>query len=234
MELLKLFRFGETGWSDEMLSGALVTIAVAAAAYGLALLIGGLLAVAKISRSQSLNIFAATYTTVFRGLPELLIIYIVFFGGEAAINGIGQSIFEMETRISIPLFAAGMLCIGLSAGAYCTEVVRGAVLAVPRGQFDALNAMGLSRWDGFRDVIFPQVLRIALPGLGNIWQITLKETSLISVIGLTEIMRQADIGAGATRLPFHFYFAAAIMYMCLVLISNQFFIRVERWSGKGW
>ena len=126
-----------------------------------------------------------------------------------------------------------MVCIGVSAGAYATEVIRGAVLAVPVGQIEAAKAIGMSTSQRFWRILVPLAGRLALPGLGNVWQITLKETSLISVIGLVEIMRQASIASGSTKEPFTFYLVAAALYLGLTSISNRGFLRAETWASRG-
>jgi octopine/nopaline transport system permease protein len=228
-----LLTWGPDGWLDQMVMGAAMTIAVALAAYALGILIGSGLAAMKLSRSRILQGIAAVYTTVIRGIPELLVIYLVFFGGGAALRAIASGMFGYEGYIDPPLFVTGMVCIAVSAGAYAAEVIRGAVQAVPRGQLEAAIAIGMTRGQRFRRVLVPQVARFALPGLGNVWQFTLKDTSLISVIGLVEIMRQAAIAAGSTREPFTFYLVAALLYLGLTSFSNRGFNWAETWANKG-
>jgi octopine/nopaline transport system permease protein len=228
-----LLAWGDGGWGDEMVRGALMTMAVAVCAYGLAILIGAFFATLKLSHILALRVIADAYTTIVRGVPELLIIYLVFFGGGALLRTIASGMFGYEGYIDLPLFVTGMVCIGFSAGAYNTEVIRGAVLAVPQGQIEAAKAVGMSTAQRFWRVLLPQVARFALPGLGNVWQLTLKETSLISVIGLVEIMRQAAIAAGSTKQPFTFYLVAGLLYLGLTSISNRGFIRAELWANRG-
>ena len=228
-----LLTWGPDGWLDQMVMGAGMTIAVALAAYALGILIGSGLAAMKLSRSLILKGIAEVYTTVIRGIPELLVIYLVFFGGGAALRTIASGMFGYEGYIDPPLFVTGMVCIGVSAGAYASEVIRGAVQAVPKGQIEAAIAIGMSKSQRFWRVLVPQVARFALPGLGNVWQFTLKDTSLISVIGLVEIMRQAAIAAGSTREPFTFYLVAAILYLGLTSFSNRGFNWAETWANKG-
>jgi octopine/nopaline transport system permease protein len=230
---ISLLTWGPDGWLDQMVMGAAMTIAVALAAYALGILIGSGLAAMKLSRSLILKGIAEVYTTVIRGIPELLVIYLVFFGGGAALRAIASGMFGYEGYIDPPLFITGMVCIGVSAGAYAAEVIRGAVQAVPKGQLEAAIAVGMSRSQRFWRILVPQVARFALPGLGNVWQFTLKDTSLISVIGLVEIMRQAAIAAGSTREPFTFYLVAAILYLGLTSFSNRGFNWAETWANKG-
>lgn len=230
---LSLLAWGDDGWGDQMARGALVTLAVAVCAYALGIVIGSGLAAMKLSRSLVLRGLAAIYTTVVRGIPELLIIYLVFFGGGVALRAIASGIFGYEGYIDLPLFITGMVCIAVCAGAYAAEVIRGAVQAVPKGQIEAAIAIGMRRRQRFFRILVPQVARFALPGLGNVWQLTLKDTSLISVIGLVEIMRQAAIAAGSTREPFTFYLVAALLYLGLTAFSNRGFGLAEKWANRG-
>ncbi len=230
---LSLLVWGDAGWGDELFFGALMTIAVAAASYFLGILFGIGFAAMKLSRHTSLHLIADIYTTVIRGIPELLIIYLVFFSGGNLLRAIAKGLFGYGEFIDLPIFVTGMLCIGLSAGAYATEVIRGAVLAVPVGQIEAARAIGMSKTKRFYRILVPQVARYALPGLGNVWQLTLKETSLISVIGLVEIMRQASIGSGSTKEPFTFYFAALLLYLLLTSFSNRGFLWAEVRANRG-
>ncbi|NIS07122.1 MAG: ABC transporter permease subunit [Gammaproteobacteria bacterium] len=228
-----LLVLGDGGWGDEMLLGALMTMAVAVCSYLLGIVIGTLFASLKLSGFAVFRYVADFYTTVIRGIPELLVIYLVFFGGGTLLRKIASGVFGYEGYIDPPLFVTGMVCIGLSAGAYNTEVIRGAVLAVPVGQIEAAKAIGMSRAKRFWRILVPQVSRYALPGLGNVWQLTLKETSLISVIGLVEIMRSAAVASGSTKEPFTFYLVAALLYLGLTSISNRGFLRAEAWASKG-
>lgn len=230
---LSLLTWGPDGWLDQMVMGAAMTIAVAIAAYILGILIGSGLAAMKLSRSLILKGIAEVYTTVVRGIPELLVIYLVFFGGGVALRAIASGMFGYEGYIDPPLFVTGMVCIAVSAGAYAAEVIRGAVQSVPKGQLEAGIAIGMTRRQRFWRILVPQVARFALPGLGNVWQFTLKDTSLISVIGLVEIMRQAAIAAGSTREPFTFYLVAALLYLGLTAFSNRGFDWAESWANKG-
>jgi octopine/nopaline transport system permease protein len=228
-----ILQYGDAGWGDEMLRGAIMTMAIAVSSYSVALLFGVVFAAFKLSNFIILKVVSNTYTTIFRGVPELLVIYLVFFGGEMLLHKITSALFGYNGSISMPIFVTGMLCIGLGAGAFCTEVIRGAILAVPPGQREGADALGLSKWSTSWDVLFPQALRIALPGLANVWQITLKDTALISVIGLVEIMRSATLATGATRHPFTFYLIAALLFLVITSITNRGFKKAETWSNKG-
>lgn len=230
---LTLLGWGDRGWGDEMIFGAMMTLAVAASSYALGIVVGTGAAAMKLSNWISLRLFAETYTTVIRGIPELLIIYLVFFGGGAVLRTVAKGVFGYGEFIDLPIFVTGMICIGVSSGAYATEVIRGAVLSVPAGQIEAARAVGMSRTKRFWRILAPQVARFALPGLGNVWQLTLKETSLISVIGLVEVMRQAAVGAGSTKEPFTFYITAFVLYLGIASVSNRGFLRAEGWANRG-
>jgi octopine/nopaline transport system permease protein len=229
---MELLSFGDAGWGDEMLRATLMTLAVSVASVALGLVFGTLGAAAKLSVIAPLRWLADGYTTIARGVPELLIIYLLFFGGSGAVMFVAR-LFGYDGYIELNAFTIGTLAIGTISGAYSTEVIRGAVLAVPPGQIEAAKAIGMARGLMFRRILFPQVARYALPGLGNVWQITLKDTALISVTGLVELMRQAWIAAGSTRQPFTFYLVAAALYLVLTTFSNYGFQRAEGWANRG-
>ena len=215
-----------------MARATLMTVAVSLSSMALGLLVGALGAAAKLSALAPVRWLAEGYTTVARGVPELLVIYLLFFGGSQAAMLVA-SVFGYDGYIEINAFTIGTVAVGIISGAYSTEVIRGAVLAVPSGQIEAAKAIGMHRWLMFRRIMLPQVARFALPGLGNVWQLTLKDTALISVTGLVEIMRQAHVAAGSTREPFTFYVVAALLYLLLTTFSNYGFQRAEGWAGRG-
>lgn len=229
---MELLSFGDAGWGDEMLRAALMTLAVSVSSMLLGLVLGALGAAAKLSLIPPLRWLAEGYTTVVRGVPELLIIYLLFFGGSGAVMFVA-ALFGYHGYIELHAFTIGTFAIGAISGAYSTEVIRGAVLAVPAGQIEAAKAIGMARGAIFRRIMFPQVARHALPGLGNVWQFTLKDTALISVTGLVELMRQAHVAAGSTRQPFTFYLVAAACYLVLTTFSNYGFQRAEGWANRG-
>ena len=229
---MELLSFGDAGWGDEMLRAALMTLAVSLSSMLLGLVFGTLGAAAKLSVIPPLRWLAEGYTTIARGVPELLIIYLLFFGGSGAVMFVA-ALFGYHGYIELNAFTIGTFAIGAISGAYSTEVIRGAVLAVPPGQLEAAKAIGMARGLMFRRIMFPQVARYALPGLGNVWQFTLKDTALISVTGLVELMRQAHVAAGSTRQPFTFYLVAAALYLLLTTFSNYGFQRAEGWANRG-
>jgi len=228
-----LLGWGNAGWGDEFVRGMLVTLAVATCAFLLSLVFGTIFAAAKLSRFKSLKFIGDIYTTILRGIPELLVIYLIFFGGGSFLRYIANAIFGFEGYINLPVFAVGVFCIGVSAGAYSTEVIRGAVLAIPKGEIEAARAIGMGTILRFRRILVPQAARFALPALGNVWQFALKDTSLISIVGLVEIMRAAALGAASTKEPFTFYITAFCLFLFLASISNRCFRMAENWAGRG-
>lgn len=230
--MFELLSFGPTGWGDEMLRGAGVTIAVALLSYAVGILLGSLAAAAKLAGGPVLRAIAGTYTVVVRGVPALLIIWLLFFGGAGLVTWVA-GVFGYGGRVELSAFAVGVAAVGIVSGAYSAEVIRGAVQAVPKGQIEAALSLGMHRFLILRRVLIPQALRFALPGLGNVWQLTLKDTALVSVTALAELMRTAHVAAGATRDPFTFYVAAAVIYMALTTGSEAAFRWAERRSERG-
>jgi octopine/nopaline transport system permease protein len=172
------------------------------------------------------------YTTVLRGIPDLLVIYLFYFGGSAVLGKIG-SLFGYDGFIGLPAFATGAVAIGVVSAAYQAEVFRGAFQTVSRGEIEAAKSVGMHRFLMFRRIIAPQVLRYAIPGLGNVWQLVLKESALISVTGLVELLRQSNIAAGSTRRPFDFFLTAAAIYLVITWVSTLLFQRAETYSLRG-
>ena len=227
-----LLAFGDTGWGDELFYATLMTIAVAITALLIGFFLASIFATFKLSKNKLLNLLGSFYTTVFRGVPELLVIYLFFFGGSGAVMFVAK-IFGYDGYIEVNAFLTGAISIGIISGAYSTEVFRGAVQSIDKGQFEASKVLGLKKKIYFLKVIIPQMLRLALPNISNVWQITLKDTSLISVTGLVEIMRQSYVAAGSTRDPLFFYSFAGILYLLLTFLSLKIFNRLENHYGKG-
>jgi octopine/nopaline transport system permease protein len=210
-----------------------MTIAVAITAMLIGFFFALIFTPLKLSKNRFLNLIANTYTTIIRGVPELLVIYLFFFGGSAAVMFVA-SIFGYGEYIEINAFITGAFSIGIISGAYSTEVFRGAIQSIDKGQFEAANVLGLGKFGKFFKVILPQTLRLALPNLSNVWQITLKDTSLISVTGLVEIMRQSYVAAGSTRDPLFFYSFAAVLYLMLTFLSMKLINRLEVKYSRGY
>ena len=230
---MELLAFGKTGWGDELFIASLMTLAVSITAMLIGFLFALIFTPLKLSKNKFLNLIANCYTTVIRGVPELLVIYLFFFGGSGAVMFVA-SIFGYNDYIEINAFITGSFAIGIISGAYSTEVFRGAIQSIDKGQFEASKVLGLKKPIHFFKVIMPQMLRLAIPNLSNVWQITLKDTSLISVTGLVEIMRQSYIAAGSTRDPLFFYSFAAVLYLLLTFLSMKFINRLEIKYSKGY
>ena len=230
---MELLLFGETGWGDELLIATLMTLAVSVTAMLIGFVFALIFTPLKLSKNKFLNLIANFYTTVIRGVPELLVIYLFFFGGSSAIMFVA-SIFGYNDYIEINAFLTGAFSIGIISGAYSTEVFRGAIQSIDKGQFEASNVLGFNKVTSFFKIILPQMLRLSIPNLSNVWQITLKDTSLISVTGLVEIMRQSYIAAGSTRDPLLFYTVAAVLYLMLTFLSMKFINKMEIKYNRGY
>jgi octopine/nopaline transport system permease protein len=231
VSFIETLGFGSGGWGKLLLLGAAMTLAITLTALAVGAVIGTLAAAAKLSGRRSLIVIGEAYTTLFRGIPELLVIYLIYFGGSHAVTMVGQSL-GFEGFLGLPTFLAGALAVGLISGSYQTEVFRGAFLAVSRGQLDAARAIGMHRSLRFRRIIVPQVLRFALPGLGNVWQLSLKDSALVSVTGLAELMRTSQVAAGSTHQYFLFYIAGGCLYLLLTSVSDRVFQAAETRVGK--
>jgi len=219
------------GFGPALVAGTLVTIQLALAALALGLVLGLLGALAKTSPHKSLQWLGGTYSTIVRGVPELLWVLLIYYGTVNMVSALG-GLFGYPALTLNP-FAAGTFALGLCFGAYATEVFRGAMLAIPRGQREAGQALGLSKIRIFWRVILPQMWRIALPGLGNLFMILMKDTALVSVIGLQEIMRHAQIGVTASKQPFTFYLVAAFIYLGLTILTMIAMSRLEKRALRG-
>ena len=224
--------FGDLGWGDEFLLAAFMTIIVSVSSMGLGIFIAIFTTWAKLSYSKILIFFANLYTTVIRGVPELLVIYLIFFGGGALIMKLSKT-FGYNGYIELNALTISVIAIGIISATYSSEVLRAAYLSIDRGQNEAAKTLGLSRIQTFFKILAPQILRHAIPGLGNVWQVTLKDTSLISVTGLVEIMRQTRIASNVEHSPLTFLITAALLYLFLTTFSSKFFNYLEVRSNKG-
>ncbi|KAA6482885.1 ABC transporter permease subunit [Agrobacterium rhizogenes] len=211
-----------SGFFVQFVHGLQVTLLVAAASGILGTLLGLFVAVIKLSQLRLPVLIGQAYTTIVRGLPELLVILVVYFGGTAAITALTGRYVEISA------FAAGVAALTVVFGAYCAEIFRGAIQSIPQGQTEAALSLGLASWQVWLLVILPQMIRVALPAFGNLWVSLLKDTSLISIVGLTDIMRVAFIGAGSMRAPLTFYFAASALYLAMTSLSLASFRLLER------
>ncbi|WP_420414097.1 ABC transporter permease subunit [Roseibium sp.] len=224
--MFELFSFGSSGWGDELLSGLATTLALAAIAFIAGSTLG--LVMLLFRRQGTLPRYIVVgYVTIFRGVPELLILYLFFFGTGAIIQSVAAS-FGYTSRINLSGFALGAFALAVVAAAYATEALRGAANSIPKGQLEAADAYGFSPTKRFLLIELPQLLRVALPALGNIWLIILKDTALVSLTAVAELMRQATVAAGSTHRPFTFYAAAALIYLVVSFCSERVLNRVER------
>jgi len=206
----------------QFLNGLQITVALALVSGMLGSLLGLFVAIVKLSKLRISGFLGQAYTTIMRGLPELLVILVVYFGGTAAITALTGRYIEINA------FAAGVAALMIVFGAYCAEIFRGAIMSVPQGQMEAARSLGLKPWQIWLFVILPQMMRVALPAYGNLWISLVKDTSLVSVIGLTDIMRVAFIGAGSMRAPLTFYLMASALYLALTSLSLASFRVLER------
>jgi polar amino acid transport system permease protein len=232
MELLSLLGFGPVGWGDEILAGVGVTIALALATLPIGLTIGFFVALGKQSQEQSIRLAANIYTTIFRGLPELLTLFIVFYGAQIGIQAAYAAITGSETVIQVNAFVSGMIALGVVFSSYASEVFLSAFKAIPKGQYEGGWSVGLSGWHTMRLVILPQLIKIALPGLANLWLILLKDTALVSAVGLSDILRQTGIAARVTKEAFLFFGTACMIYLLLAIISSYFINMISDWAAK--
>jgi octopine/nopaline transport system permease protein len=232
MKAIELLGFGENGRGLALLWGMWYTLLVSIAGLLIGSVFGSLVAWSKLSGSILAGSIGNAYAAIFRGVPELLVIYFVYFGSSALLTTLGNLV-GIEGFVGVPPFAAGALAVGIVSGAYQAEVFRGAYLAIARGELEAAKSVGMARFLMFRRIIAPQVLRFAVPGLGNLWQVALKDSSLISVTGLTELMRASQTAAGSTREPFIFYLAGGALYLVLTTFSNRFFDKAEERATRG-
>jgi len=231
MDLLEMLGFGDQGWGSALLLATLLTVALTLCGLLVGSVFGALVAAAKLSPRRGLRVVGELYSTVFRGVPELLVIYLFYFGGSTLITAIGQW-FGAEGFIATPPFLVGALAVGMISGSYQAEVYRGAFLAVSRGELEAARSIGMPTLMLARRILMPQIFRLSLPGLGNVWQMSLKDSALISVTGLAELMRTSQIAAGSTRQYFTFYVVGGLLYLALTGLSNQVFGRAEARMGR--
>ena len=228
---LGLLAWSPPGWGGSLLIGLLRTIEVALAAYMLGAVIGLGGAFGKLHGWRWLRRGLVAYTTLFRAIPELVLILVLYYAGPDLLN---RLLLLLGYRpIDISGFAAGVLALGVVQGAYATEVLRGAMLAVPAGQIEAGAAFGMSIWQQQRRIVIPAMIPFALPGLANLWLMVIKDTALLAVVGYNELAKTAQQAAGGTRAFFMFYAAAALIYLALTLCSNQIIGRVERRFRQG-
>jgi polar amino acid transport system permease protein len=211
-----------------LLKGLRITLLLAVCTLVLGLVFGMLLALAKLSQHAWLSRPAYAVTNFLRGIPEFLVLLVIYFGGTQLLNGI----FGIGT-VSVSPFGAGLTALVLVFASYASETFRAAFQSVPRGQIEAGRAYGFSSWQTFRRIQLPQIWRVAIPGLGNLWQGSVKDTALVSIVGLNDLMRTSNQAAQSTREPFTFYLAASLMYLAITLVSMWLIARMEARASRG-
>lgn len=221
------------GWGAQLFWGTMVTLKVAFLSLLAGLAIGLAVALAKLSSARLLRVAGDIYTTCIRGTPELLIILLVYFGSTVALSAALRRIGGPDTHFEMPALGAGVLALSLVFGGYAAEIFRGAFLAIPAGQIEAARAFGMRPATLFIHIRLPLMWRYALPALGNIWISLIKNTSLISIVGLEELMRVSYVATSVTRSPFHFYVLAAVIYLTLTIANSLIIDMLETRANRG-
>ncbi|BBP79062.1 histidine ABC transporter permease HisQ [Pseudomonas gingeri NCPPB 3146 = LMG 5327] len=231
LQTLGLSAFSLRGFGPILLDGTWMTIKLSILSLLVSVLLGLLGASAKLSSISLLRIPAQLYTTLIRGVPDLVLMLLIFYSLQTWLSTLTDAM-EWE-YIEIDPFAAGVITLGFIYGAYFTETFRGAILAVPRGQLEAATAYGLTRAQRFRFVTFPQMMRFALPGIGNNWMVILKATALVSIIGLADLVKAAQDAGKSTYQLFYFLVLAALIYLLITSASNYVLRWLERRYAAG-
>ena len=214
------------GYGNIILQGSLITIELALLSVIVSIVLGLAGASAKIFGSRWMSVITDIYTTLIRGIPDLVLMLLIFYGLQISLNEITE--YVGVSQINIDPFVAGVLTIGFIYGAYFTETFRGAFIIVPKGQIEAAVAYGFSPWQIFRIILFPQMMRFALPGIANNWQVTLKATALVSIIGLADVVKATQNAGKGTYHFFLFTIVATAVYLLFTTISNLVLLWLER------
>ncbi len=219
------------GWGGNLLRGLVSSVEIAVGAFGLGLLIGVCGAWGKLYGGPMMRDLFGLYTTIVRAVPELVLILILYFAGTDLVNRL-LDLFGYPP-VDINGLVAGIGVLGVVQGAYSTEVLRGAILAIPQGQIEAARAYGMPPGKLLRRITLPAMLPYAIPGLANLWLIATKDTALLAVVGFNELTQTTRLAAGATKAYFTFFIAAGVLYLMLTLFSNAIIGRIERWARRG-
>lgn len=220
-----------SGYGPLLLSGTWMTIQLALLSLLLSVIIGLIGASSKLSNIKALRYIATGYTTLIRSVPDLVIMLLLFYSLQLGLNQITEAL-QMD-QIDINPFVAGVITLAFIYGAYFTETFRGAFQSVPTGQIEAAMAYGMTPWQVFRRVLFPQMMRFALPGIGNNWQVLIKATALVSIIGLTDIVKITQDAGRSTMQLFFFSIVAAAIYLAITTVSNLILMWLERRYSAG-
>ncbi|EHD20751.1 MULTISPECIES: histidine ABC transporter permease HisQ [Brenneria] len=219
------------GYSQLILDGAAMTLELAVSSLLLALVIGLIGAGAKLSANRLLSGCFSCYTTLIRGVPDLVLMLLIFYGLQIALNSITEALGF--SQIDIDPLTAGVITLGFIYGAYFTETFRGAYLAVSRGQIEAAVAFGFTPMKVFRRILFPSMMRFALPGIGNNWQVILKATALVSLLGLNDVIKATQLAGKGAHEPFYFALVAGAMYLIFTTVSNGVLWWLEKRYSQG-
>jgi len=228
---LDLLALSPPGWGGNLLRGLAHSLQIAAGAFAFGLVIGLFGALGKLSGGPVTRDLLAVYTTVVRAVPELVLILILYFIGTDLLNRAAAALGYGTVQVSG--VAAGIWVLGIVQGAYATEVLRGAILAIPPGQIEAGRAYGLTSGQLLRRVTLPAMLPHALPGLANLWLIATKDTALLAIVGFAELTLETRQAAASTRAYFTFYIAAGLLYLAVTLVSAVVFRRLEARARRG-
>jgi octopine/nopaline transport system permease protein len=224
--------FIDQGWAMALIKGCGITMVAAVLGTMVGVVFGFPMAIARWRKVPVLSPLIAFYSGLVRGVPGLLVIYLIFFGTIESVDSI-LTFLRFGTEGNTVPFIMGVLAVGVISCSYAIEVFRAALQALPRGLIEAAAATGMSDLTALRRIIIPLALRNAIGGLNNAWQMTVKDTSLVSVVGLQEMMRTAAIAAGITRSSLIFYLAAALLYLLITLVSQWTFRRAEQALNLG-
>ncbi|ANI61074.1 ABC transporter permease [Pseudomonas sp. GR 6-02] len=231
LQILGLSDFSLKGFGPLLLQGSWMTVKLSFLCLLVSVGLGLIGASAKLSKSALLRVPAQAYTTLIRGVPDLVLMLLIFYSLQTWLSSF-TDFMEWE-YVEINPFSAGVITLGFIYGAYFTETFRGAILAVPRGQMEAATAYGLTRAQRFRLVVFPQMMRFALPGIGNNWMVILKATALVSIIGLADLVKVAQDAGKSTYQLFFFLILAALIYLAITTVSNYVLRRMEIFYAAG-
>jgi histidine transport system permease protein len=219
------------GYGPLILAGTWQTVKLSVLSLALSFVLGLIGAAAKLSKNRVANGAGTVYTTLIRGVPDLVLMLLLFYSLQIWLNNLTDALGWNE--IDIDPFVAGVIVLGFIYGAYFTETFRGAFIAVPRGQLEAGHAYGMTNWQVFRRIMFPQMMRFALPGIGNNWQVLVKSTALVSIIGLADVVKATqDAGKGTLRF-FFFMVIAGVVYLVITTVSNFVLIYLEKRYSTG-
>ena len=224
---MEALSFDDSGYGDELLAGASITVQLAVYSFALSVVIGLLLSFAALSKNVIVRSTWRVSASALMGVPSILVVFFIYYNAPLLVNDV------FGVRYDISPFVAGIAGLAIVYAVYVGEVFRGAIINVPAGQFDAARSLGLHAWLMWPLIILPQALRLALPGLTNIWMVVLKDTALVSMVGLADLVRIADVAAAVTKDPFVFYLFVGFAYIIFSSATMFAAERFERWVNRG-